>query len=117
MIKAEIFYKDQDIWGVTIQGHAGMRDCGEFDLICASVSAISQTALLGLDKHLIVKPKWQIEDDGYLDCWLPKGLMGNELIQAQAILSTLVLGLLSIEESYGQYLKVSKRRWTNAVSD
>lgn len=117
MIKADIYYKEADIWGIVIQGHAGMNKKGEYDLVCASVSAISQTALLGLDANLEIKPKWRIEDDGYLECWLPENLCNNEFIKSQAILSTCVIGLLSIEESYGQCLIVNKRRWTNAVQD
>ncbi len=110
MIHAEIYVDDSLLKGFIIQGHAGMAEPGE-DIVCASVSVLAQTALLGLDAYLTVKPKWQLEE-GYMECWLPDILSAEEMTKAQVIMHTMELGLLCIEESYGQYLKVSKRRWT-----
>lgn len=127
MISAVIYYDDFRrsgdknggvqgmIWGYTIEGHAGMAKKGH-DLVCASVSALAQTALLGLDAHLSTKPVWKISEKGLMECRLPDGLPAAELEKAQIILNTMLLGLLSIEESYGQYLQVSKRRWTGCFS-
>ena len=103
------------IKGYIIDGHAGMDDPG-YDLVCASVSVLAQTALLGLDAYLSKNAKWEIREEGYMECWLPDGLRDEEMDKAQVILNTMELGLLSIVESYGQYLKVSRRRWTKCCS-
>lgn len=111
MINVTVYYKpSEQVKGYVIQGHAGMAEAG-YDLVCASVSAIAQTALLGLDKHLNGRCEWRIEDDGFLECWLPDGIGKEESIFAQVIIETMVLGLKSIEKEYGQYLAVTKRRW------
>jgi len=103
------------IRGYIIEGHACMANPG-YDLVCASVSVLAQTALLGLDAYLSKDLTWKIKEEGYMECWLPDGLSDEEMEKAQVILNTMELGLLSIEESYGQYLKVSKRRWTECCS-
>jgi uncharacterized protein YsxB (DUF464 family) len=115
MIEAEIFYQDRVIKGFIIKGHAGMAEKGR-DIVCASVSVLGQTALLGLNAYLSQQPQWKIDEEGYLECWLPESITRTELDTAQIILHTMELGLLSIEESYEQYLKVIKRRWNRCCS-
>ncbi|MCR4442422.1 MAG: ribosomal-processing cysteine protease Prp [Peptococcaceae bacterium] len=107
--------KKRLIKGYVIEGHAGMAEPG-YDLVCASVSALAQAALLGLDAHLSQKPGWKIDNEGYLECWLPDQLPAEEMSLAQAIIRTMELGLESIAEEYGTYLKVKKRRWTKCCS-
>ncbi len=115
MIRVEVFYDESVIKGFTIYGHANMASPGE-DLVCASVSALGQTALLGLDDYLDSKPRWRIDDAGYLECWLPEDLTEDEFHAAQVIIHTMELGLVAIGKTYGQYLKVSKRRWIKCCS-
>ncbi|MDD2211632.1 MAG: ribosomal-processing cysteine protease Prp [Clostridia bacterium] len=115
MVSAEIYYEGKQVKGFVVKGHAEAGPPGE-DLVCASISALTQTALLGLDTFLPVKPLWQMEDDGYLECWIPENLSSADLQKAVVIIGTLELGLKSIEEGYGQYLQVSKRRWTRCCS-
>ncbi|MGI6587493.1 MAG: ribosomal-processing cysteine protease Prp [Peptococcia bacterium] len=115
MVKVEIYYEGKQVKGFVARGHAGAAPPGE-DLVCASISALTQTALLGLDTFLEVKPLWKMENDGYLECWLPENLSAAEFKKAEIIIGTLELGLMSIAESYGQYLQVRKRRWTTCCS-
>lgn len=115
MVNVEIYYEGNLVKGFVAKGHAGAAPRGE-DLVCASVSALTQTALLGLDAFLPVKPVWQVDAQGYLECWLPEGLTAADSAKAEVIFRTLELGLKSIEEGYGQYLKVVKRRWTKCCS-
>ncbi len=117
MIKVTLYYNDDSLLkGFTVDGHAQMPGSGEYDLVCASVSAVAQTTLLGLDAYLSSKPVWDIKDSGYMECWFPDGLSDDEIKKAEVIVHTMELGLLSIEEAYGQCLKVSKRRWTKCCS-
>lgn len=115
MVKAEIYYHEGRSKGFVISGHAETAEPGK-DVVCAAISALSQTALLGLDAYLREKPIWKISDHGYLECWLPETLSAVDSEKAEVIIGALELGLRSIEKSYGQYLKVSKRRWTACCS-
>jgi len=115
MVNVEFYYDGDQVKGFVAKGHAEVAPAGE-DLVCASISALTQTALLGLDAFLSKKPIWKIDDNGYLECWLPEGLTEAELKTANELIMTLELGLKSIENGYGQFLKVSKRRWTKCCS-
>lgn len=117
MINAVIYYQEPFAYkGYVISGHAGMAEPG-YDLVCASVSVLAQTALLGLDAYLQhKKPVWEIKADGYLECWLPDDLPELERHAAQVVIHTMELGLCSIAKEYGQYLKVNKRRWNKCCS-
>ncbi|MDD2400645.1 MAG: ribosomal-processing cysteine protease Prp [Clostridia bacterium] len=109
MINVELFYDDDNVRGFVVKGHAKFAPKGE-DLVCASVSALSQTAILGLDAFMTVKPLWKINEDGYLECWLPDIVSPKDMQNAQVIIGTMEIGLKNIEESYEQYLKVGRRR-------
>lgn len=115
MINVEIFYHDSVIKGFVIQGHANMAEKGQ-DIVCASVSVLGQTAVLGLNSCLSEPPNWHIDEEGYMECWIPEGISSPNLEKSQIIFHTIELGLLSIEESYEQYLKVIKRRWNKCCS-
>lgn len=95
-----------------LTGHAGYAEHGQ-DIVCAAVSALSISAVNGLEQFLPVKPEVEVRDpEGYLSCSLPR-LEPQTLEQAQWILRTMALGIESIQESYGQhYVKINRRRWT-----
>lgn len=110
MIQVDIFYHESFIQGFTVQGHAGYAMSGE-DIVCAAVSVLTQTALLGLNEYLESKPQWKIDDHGYLECWLVQGITPGDKEKSQVILHTMELGLLNIQQSYEQFLTICKRRW------
>lgn len=116
MINAIVYVSADNYKGYVIRGHSGMAESGH-DLVCAAVSVLAQTALLGLDAYLLQKPTWKIEGNGYLECWLPDNLSEEELHSAQIIMHTMELGLKSIEKEYRKFLKVSKRRWNKCCSE
>jgi uncharacterized protein YsxB (DUF464 family) len=108
MIQITITCADNLIKGFSVQGHAGFKPEGE-DIYCAGVSAITQTALLGLIRHLGNEPVYRMEK-GFLSCSLPEQLNENEILNAQIILTTMEAGLTSLQEAYPEYIKVIKRR-------
>lgn len=115
MIQANIYYQDSSIRGYSVKGHAGYAESGE-DIVCAAVSAITQTALLGLIEFLENEIQWKIDDQGYLECWLAQELEPAKQEKAQLILHTMELGLRNIQQGYEQYLTVCKRRWNECCS-
>lgn len=116
MINAIIYVSADNYKGYVIQGHSGMAESGH-DVVCAAVSVLTQTAILGLDAYLLQKPDWKIDDNGYLECWLPDDLPDEQRRSAQIIIHTMELGLKSIEKEYRKFLKVSKRRWNKCCSE
>ena len=104
--------KDQWIRKFELYGHAGYAEYG-LDIVCAAVSALSISAVNGLEYYLPYKPEVEVDDpQGFLSCTLPD-LEPGTLEQAQWILGTMVLGIEGIQKSYGeQYVKINRRRWT-----
>lgn len=111
MITVELFFDEHDfIRAFCIKGHAGAAPYGE-DIVCASISVLSQTAVIGLSHVLSKSPETEIKS-GLLHCTLPDDLSVKEQELAQVILKTMELGLKALEPNYGKYFKIHKRRWT-----
>lgn len=107
MVEVTINYKENKIVSFAVKGHSGFAPEGT-DICCAGVSAVTQTALMGLISHLRQKPCYQVEK-GVLQCELPV-LVEDDEKTAQIILSTMEAGLLSMQEAYPGFIKVDIRR-------
>ncbi|MDF2564736.1 MAG: hypothetical protein K0Q53_1131 [Massilibacillus sp.] len=92
MIKVKIF-RDLTgmVTGFNVTGHADTAPHGQ-DIVCAAVSALTQTALLGLGKHLKRELDFDIAS-GKLKVSLKTA--PDEL--TSAIFETMILGLTEIE--------------------
>lgn len=118
MIKAKIFYKNNDITGFVIDNHAmpGDRDfnndvllVGEaFDMVCNSVSVLSQSVLIGIDEVLKLNCTYEIAD-GYLKLDLTD-FSKEELEKSQVLLKTFEKSLESVISSLDQMFGNNKRR-------
>lgn len=107
MIKVILNRADDKICSFSVEGHAGDLEAGE-NIYCAGVSAITQTALLGLLNHLTPEVSYEISD-GWIRCELPAGLDEGEQEKAQVILTTMEAGLLAMQEVYSEFLDVIRR--------
>ena len=88
-------------------GHTGYAEEGE-DIVCAAVSAITQTAVIGITE--VIKAPCALDvSDGELHLMLEKSVKGKQFEQAELILRTMLAGLRSIETDYSDYLKLEKR--------
>ena len=95
------------VTGFEAKGHSGYAAAGE-DIVCAAVSALTQTAYLGLVEY--VSPETQVrQKGGALRVTLPQGLSEGQLEKAELILGTMLIGLRSAEENYSDYLKIVKK--------
>lgn len=108
MLKVTVLYKGQDIVGFKVKGHANYAPLGE-DICCAGVSAITQTALIGLMEHLYEKPVYSIEK-GDMAVNLADNLSVADNEKAQIILTTMLKGLESMEKSYAEFININLRR-------
>ncbi|ERK32065.1 MULTISPECIES: ribosomal-processing cysteine protease Prp [Clostridium] len=109
MIKVVIKFQDDNIIAVDIKGHA-VRDAeaviiGEaYDMVCNSVSVLSQSLLIGLESVLKINCSYEIYD-GYISLDL-SDIEKEELLKAQVLLKTFELSLesimISLEQSFGK---------------
>ena len=96
MIEIEIYEeKDGRISAFSVHGHSGTAPKGR-DIVCAGVSALAQTALLGLGRHL------HRDIDFHID---PSGDLRLKLREApddftETILRTMRMGIEEIEKLY-----------------
>lgn len=97
---------DGTITEIQVKGHTGFAEHGE-DIVCAAVSALTQTALIGLE-HVARHPHEGKIRDAYLLCRVKPGGTPDSAAKAQAILETTVLGLRDIAKDYHQFVRVTE---------
>ena len=106
MTTIKIYQKDGIIKGFEISGHSGYAKAGH-DIVCASVSAISTNACLGIKKVLKIDAKMKIDDrNGYLLLMLPKNLEQDKQEKAQILLETMKQSLEEIAFDYEKFVKM-----------
>ena len=110
MIKVTILQKGNLSLGFKISGHALSREEIEstvgdaYDLICNSVSVLSQSVLIGMEEVLKLPVKYEI-NDGYLSLNL-SDLKEDEIEKGQVLLKTFEKSMeslmMSLEASFGK---------------
>jgi len=109
MINVEFLLDSADnITGFSIEGHAEYAEYGR-DIVCAAVSAVSQTAVIGLQKLLKGKPK-VVQEKGRLILRLPEDLSFEQRQIGNAVLKTMYWGLEAVKNEYKGYIKLIVRR-------
>lgn len=103
MTKIVFFRKGKNLCGFEASEHSGFAQEGE-DIVCSGISALTQTAVLGLSEHLKLDIEAIIED-GHIYC----ALKSKPTCETDAILETLLLGLRSIANNYKDYLNITER--------
>lgn len=91
------------IEGIKVTGHANYAKHGE-DIVCAAVSVLAQTTLLGLVEVLKINVDYKI-DEGYLEFNLKND---NQNDSINALLNTFEAGIENLLIDYGKYLKLVK---------
>ena len=104
-VKAKI-YPSGEYKLLEIYGHAQYAEYGK-DIVCAGVSALAETAVLGLEKIAGIKPKLK-KQEGYFVLRLPKNMSSEEALKASLILETIFLGLEDIAKSYPSNIQTEK---------
>jgi uncharacterized protein YsxB (DUF464 family) len=95
MTTVRFLVQDGRLYGFRASGHAGYANSGE-DIVCAAVSALTQTALLGLGEVLKVPVEWSADEEkGALSALIQEATEGTEIV-----LRTLEAGLTNIAEQY-----------------
>ncbi len=105
MTEIKLKTRDGHIVEVVIQGHAGTAVYGH-DIVCAAISALSQTAALGLIKVAKIDAHFSRDElKGFFGITLPEKLTEEQRHDADVILETMMTGIRDIEKGYPKYIK------------
>lgn len=105
MVKITIDKDAEDnIIGYNATGHSDYAERGQ-DIVCAAVSTLLQTALLGLTRLADSKATFRITD----------GKMNVKLVEkpthdSNLILECMKIGLIEIENAYRDCVQITERR-------
>jgi len=103
MIEIRIFSQtDGKISGFSVTGHSGTAERGQ-DIVCAGVSSLTQTALLGIMEYLHREVDYDIAS-GKLTVRLKS--VPDDL--TEAIMQSMLLGLIEIQKLSPEAVRISK---------
>lgn len=106
MIRSVFYRETGTIVEFTVDGHAGWGDYGD-DIVCAAVSALAQSALIGIEEVLQLPAIVKIDDDtGHLACRLPAVMPPEQRYAATVLLETLLRSLRSVEAGYPDHVHI-----------
>lgn len=94
----------QEVIAFSVEGHADYAPPGE-DIVCAAVSVLAQTIVMGLMRNLGLKPQVEIRD-GYLNCVLPPSLTREVRKDTSLVLEVMLTGLQEIVKVHPENLKI-----------
>lgn len=91
---------------VTASGHTGYGESGE-DIVCAGLSTLIQSALLGLLSVAKINVKYTVnKETGSLRFTLPNDLTEQERHDADVILNTMLCGINDFYTEYSDYINL-----------
>lgn len=96
--------KKKEIISFSVEGHADADEHGK-DIVCASVSILTQTSVLALYEVADIDVIYEM-DDGWLFCQLPDNISGLQRERANIILETMIIGIKGTLELYRDYIKL-----------
>ena len=110
MTIVKIKRNNNDIICVECSNHTGFADFGK-DIVCAGISSITQTAVLGIKELTNCKHNFVIDEKS--------GFLKLEIIDidknsadyknAQVILNTMLLGIKNLQEQYPKYIELEDK--------
>ena len=102
MIKAKFYLKNNKYFGFQVKGHAEYADPGE-DILCSAVSALTINTINSIEDLCTDVFTVVTEDDGNIKARVE----GDVSPEAELLMKSLRIGLISIYEEYGDdYLRV-----------
>ena len=96
--------EDDRITGFSVSGHSGYSEAGS-DIVCAAISAVVTMAEATINDVCGARAKVRVKDeDARVTLMLPTSCDEEEAVQA--VLSGMMLTLLSLREDYPDYIEV-----------
>jgi len=98
--------KNNSVFEVVAEGHTGYGEAGE-DIVCAAVSTLLQTALLGLLQVVGLNVRYSVDEQkGLLKFTLSDSLTQSERHDADIVLNTMLCGLNDLYTEYSDYINI-----------
>ena len=111
MIKVTLYQKDNHVYRLHYEGHAGYAEHGS-DIVCAAVSILTLNTLNAIEQFTD-EPMKQLaysEEKGLIDVEFPRRKSGEFEPEAELLIRTLILGLIDTKEMYGEkYIQILKK--------
>ena len=96
--------EDGRISGFSVSGHSGYEEKGQ-DIVCAAISAVVGMAEATINDVCGAKAKVRVkEEDARISLTLPTSCDEEETVQA--VLSGMMLTLISMRDDYPDYIEV-----------
>lgn len=106
MTDIKLFKKDNIFVGFECSGHTGYDDYGK-DILCATISGITQSIALGLkDVCKINVDIKRIDKSGYIKVMLPNNLKDDKIQEAQILFETFKVSLEDLVSGYSDYISM-----------
>ncbi|MDR3292747.1 MAG: ribosomal-processing cysteine protease Prp [Clostridiales bacterium] len=92
--------------GIECDGHTGYGVEGE-DIVCAALSSMVQTAVLGVLQVAGVNAEFEKNDAAaYLKMTIPKNITERQRHDSDVILNTLYLGVSDLYSGYSDFIEL-----------
>ena len=96
--------EDERITGFSVSGHSGYAEAGS-DIVCAAVSTAVTMAEATINDVCGAKAKTRVKEaDARITLTLPAACDEEESVQA--VLSGMMLALISLKEDYPDYIEI-----------
>lgn len=107
MINVELYYTNKTLWRLRVDGHAGYAEHGA-DIVCSAVSVLVINSINSIDELTDEAiDVLEIEQtQGIIDCCFPKRQQGNTNADATLLLKSMLIGLNTIQQMYGEYISI-----------
>ena len=104
MTRCEFFVENDRINGFSVSGHSGYAEAGS-DIVCAAISAVVTMAEATINEVCGAKAKVRVKDDqARITLMLPTSCDEEDTVQA--VLSGMMLTLISMRDDYPDYIEV-----------
>jgi len=105
MTIVKVTRKNGHVVSLRADGHTGYGVEGE-DIVCAALSSVIQTAVLGLMRVAGINVEFETDaDGGVLELVIPD-LSDNDRHNADMILDTMLCGIADLHEGYSDFIEL-----------
>lgn len=106
MTKIKVKKQGDFIYYLELDGHTDYNVEGE-DIVCAGISCIAQTAVLGIFNVAKVNASFQRDEErGFLQLVIPFDISQSQKDKCNCILQTAVLGFADMVEGFSDFIEM-----------
>ncbi len=104
MIKLAIYHLDSNFQSFRLEGHSSIGKKGN-NLLCAGVSTLVQTMILGIMNVLEINIHLE-KQDGYILCNFPDNLNQKENEGINLLMMTMIVGFQDLEKQFPNEIQI-----------